>query len=56
MDSSTAEVIQAEQRTPQDQDLLNAAAMQTFIAGGTVCAAPPGEVPGRGSVAAIFRY
>lgn len=56
VDSSTAEVIQAEQRTPQDQDLLNAAAMQTFIAGGTVCAAPPGEVPGRGSVAAIFRY
>lgn len=56
VDSSTAEVIQAEQRAPQDQDLLNVAAMETFIAGGTVYAVPPDEVPGRGSVAAIFRY
>ncbi len=56
VDSSTAEIIRAEQRVPQDQDLLNVAAMETFIAGGTVYAVPPDEVPGRGSVAAIFRY
>ena len=56
VDSSTSEVIQSEQRSPQDQDLLNSAAIETFIAGGTVCAVPPDQVPGKGSVAAIFRY
>lgn len=55
VDSSTAEVVQTEQRAPQDQDLL-AAAMETFIAGGTVYTVPPDEVPGRGSIAAVFRY
>jgi hypothetical protein len=56
VDPSSAEVVQGEQRSAQDQDLLNVAAMETFVAGGTVYAVPPDEVPGRGSVAAVFRY
>ncbi|HSB13221.1 MAG TPA: hypothetical protein VLE22_02110 [Bryobacteraceae bacterium] len=56
VDPSSAEVVQVGQRSSQDQDLLNVAAMETFIAGGTVYAVPPDEVPGRGSVAAVFRY
>lgn len=54
--SAEAEMVSGKQRSTQDQDLLNMAAMETFIAGGTVYAVPPGEVPGRGSVAAVFRY
>jgi hypothetical protein len=56
VDPSSAEAVQVEQRSAQDQDLLNVAAIETFIAGGTVYAVPPDEVPGRGSVAAVFRY
>ncbi|MBI4905736.1 MAG: hypothetical protein HY820_19035 [Acidobacteria bacterium] len=56
VDPASAEIVQVEQCTAQDQDLLNVAAMETFVAGGTVYAVPRDEVPGRGSVAAIFRY
>ncbi len=56
VDPGSAEIVQVEQCSAQDQDLLNVAAMETFVAGGTVYAVPPDEVPGRGSVAAIFRY
>jgi hypothetical protein len=41
---------------PGDQDLLNLAAVQTFANGGTVYLAEPGEVPGDGLLAALFRY
>lgn len=56
LDPQSAEVVQHEQRSTQDQDLLNLAAMETFIAGGAVYAVSPDEVPGRGSMAAVFRY
>jgi hypothetical protein len=41
---------------PGDQDLLNRAAVETFANGGTVYLAEPGEVPGDGLLAALFRY
>ena len=41
---------------PGDQDLLNLAALDTFMAGGTVFAVTPDLVPGRGPAAAVFRY
>jgi Bacterial archaeo-eukaryotic release factor family 3 len=39
-----------------DRELLDAAALQTFIAGGRVYTVTPELVPGRGAAAAIFRY
>jgi hypothetical protein len=39
-----------------DFDLLDAAAVQTVLNGGTVYAVPPEQVPGAGIVAAVFRY
>jgi hypothetical protein len=39
-----------------DEDLLDFAAVHTFINGGTVYAVAPDRVPGRHHVAAVFRY
>ncbi|MEG4117389.1 hypothetical protein QUA43_07935 [Microcoleus sp. N9_B4] len=39
-----------------DEDLLNAAAIQTILNGGTVYAMPPEQVPEEAPLAAIFRY
>lgn len=39
-----------------DEDLLNAAAIQTLLKGGSVYAVPPEKVPGESELAAIFRY
>jgi len=39
-----------------DGDLLNAAAIQTILNGGTVYAMPPEKVPDEAPLAAIFRY
>lgn len=41
---------------PGDEDLLNAAAAQTVLNGGTVYAVAPEEVPEKAAVAAVFRY
>ncbi|MBW4443589.1 MAG: hypothetical protein KME10_20610 [Plectolyngbya sp. WJT66-NPBG17] len=41
---------------PGDEDLLNAAAIQTIFHGGTVYAVQPQEVPDETPVAAVFRY
>ncbi|MGG6293352.1 hypothetical protein ACQ4M4_02920 [Leptolyngbya sp. AN02str] len=41
---------------PGDEDLLNAAAIQTLLNSGTVYALEPGQVPDDAPVAAIFRY
>lgn len=56
VDPLSAEVVQGQPRSIQDQDLLNMAAIGTFISGGVVYTVPPQEVPGRGVVAAVFRY
>lgn len=39
-----------------DEDLLDRAALDTLFHGGDVFAVEPGEVPGEGSIAAVFRY
>jgi len=41
---------------PGDQDLLDAAAIQTFLNGGVVYAVEPGQVPDEAPMAAVFRY
>jgi hypothetical protein len=41
---------------PGDDDLLNLAAIQTFLNGGTVYAVEPNKVPDTAPVAAVFRY
>lgn len=39
-----------------DEDLLNLAAVQTLLNGGTVYAVKPEEVPDKAAIAAVFRY
>jgi hypothetical protein len=41
---------------PGDEDLLNAAAIQTLFHGGIVYAVEPEKVPDSAPVAAVFRY
>jgi hypothetical protein len=41
---------------PGDEDLLDFAAVQTFLNGGTVYAVPPPEVPDNARLVAVFRY
>ena len=55
-DESRYETVVSDEPTAQDQGLLNLAAIQTFITGGSVYAVAPDEVPGGGNVAAVFRY
>lgn len=43
-------------RQPGDQDLLDVAAVQTFLGGGTVYVVPRDALPGGEHVAAVFRY
>lgn len=53
-DSNRVEI--HEDTQPGDEDLLNMAAIQTFLNGGTVYAVEPDKVPESASVAAVFRY
>ena len=53
-DTSTID-IHPEQK-PGDEDLLNAAAIQTLLNGGTVYAVEPEKVPDEAPLAAVFRY
>ena len=39
-----------------DADLLDVAAVQTVLNGGTVYVVPPERMPGMGASAAVFRY
>jgi hypothetical protein len=43
-------------RRALDTDLLDFAAVHTFLNSGTVFAVPPGKVPGGSTAAAVFRY
>jgi hypothetical protein len=45
-----------DEAAPGDDDLLDLAAAQTLLHGGTVHAVAPEEVPGDGPVAAVFRF
>jgi hypothetical protein len=41
---------------PGDEDLLNSAAIQTLLNGGSVYAVEPDQVPDQALLAAVFRY
>ena len=41
---------------PGDEDLLDLAAIQTILNGGTVYVVEPEQVPGQTLLAAVFRY
>ena len=53
-DTNTVEVHESQQ--PGDGDLLNYAALQSYLSGATVQVLQPEQMPGGRSVAAIFRY
>jgi hypothetical protein len=53
---ATDEVIVHDEATLNSTDLLDFAAIQTMLNGGTVYAVPPDEVPDEAPMAAIFRY
>jgi hypothetical protein len=52
----TGEVTLDQDSTPDNNDLLDMAAIQTLLNGGTVYAVPAHEMPEGQSLAAIFRY
>lgn len=53
-DTNTVEVHESQE--PGDGDLLNYAALQSYLSGATVHVLPPEDMPGGRSIAAIFRY
>ncbi|MBD2460901.1 hypothetical protein H6G89_07570 [Oscillatoria sp. FACHB-1407] len=55
-DPDSNELHMHETAEPGDEDLLNAAALQTLLNGGTVYAVEPEKVPDSALVAAVFRY
>ena len=55
-DQAANEVCVHEAAEPDDEDLLDRAAIQTILNGGTVYAVEPEQVPERASLAAVFRY
>jgi hypothetical protein len=55
-DPQTRNVHIHHEATPHDEDLLDVAAVQTFINSGTVYAITPDNMPGEHHVAAVFRY
>ncbi|MBS3817908.1 hypothetical protein KGY73_00155 [bacterium] len=50
------EVIKEESSTPQNEDLLDFAALHTLLRGGRVYVVEPDKVPQGGSTAAIYRF
>jgi hypothetical protein len=55
-DPTSGEMEQHSQAEPQDQDLLNALAVQTFLQGGTVYSLEDDDMPTDAPAAAIYRY
>jgi len=55
-DPATGEVHLHRRPRPEDDDLLDFAAIETFTNGGTVYVVPSGEIPGGTLSAAVFRY
>lgn len=52
----TNEIHLHDQEKPGDEDLFEFITIQTLLSKGTVYVVEPGEIPGFGSMAAIFRY
>lgn len=55
-DPQTGTVQLHQEASPGDEDLLDLAAIQTFLNGGTVYVWDPNKMPDHSQVAAIFRY
>ncbi len=55
-DSENNQVIIRNEKEPEDEDLLDFAAVHTLANGGKVFAVKPSEVPDKGLAAAVFRY
>lgn len=55
-DRSTNQVTVVEDRERSDEDLINAAACDTFLNGGDVFVLHAEQMPGKSPVAAVFRY
>ena len=55
-DEASQETTVLDAPAPRGQDLLNLAAVQTFLSGGSVYSASADDMPGGGAVAAVFRY
>ena len=55
-DPATRQIRTVQEGEETSEDLLNVAAIQTFLNSGTVYAVEPDAVPGQGPVAAVFRY
>ncbi len=55
-DPEKMEVQVSDEAKPGREDLLDLAAIETFLNGGTVYAVEPGEMPDQSNVAAVFRY
>lgn len=54
--ADSGQVQQHDQPQPHDQDLLDLAAVQTLMQGGTVYILPTEEMPTKAAAAAIYRY
>jgi hypothetical protein len=55
-DADTGAVELHEEKESGDDDLLNRAAIQTMINGGTIYAVPLEEMPDQAALVAVFRY
>jgi hypothetical protein len=55
-DPATGTLLIHQTQEEQDEDLLDLAAVHTFLKSGTVYTIPPENIPGERPVAAIFRY
>ena len=55
-DPENNKVLQEPEPTPENEDLLDLAAIHTILNSGQVYAMQPEELPGDGDLAAILRY
>jgi hypothetical protein len=55
-DAASQRVELVPEAIPESEDLLDTAAVHTFLNRGTVYAVPPDQVPGETPIAAVFRY
>ncbi len=55
-DPETQAIQLVSEEVPEAEDLLDCAALQTFLNSGTVYAVPPDQVPAPAPLAAILRY
>jgi hypothetical protein len=56
VDPATGDVVVPSRFSTGEEELLNLAARDAFMEGGVVYSMPRGQVPGRGSAAAVFSY